>query len=118
MVEGLTSPAHVTYWFIEGRILFWILHLLGFACFCFIVARRLAPLMRAQRDFRFDQPLLRLGRVFQFWLGQWRHPRYKAAGAIHILIFAGFIILVMRAFSLLILGVSDHFVTPGGEFYS
>jgi Fe-S oxidoreductase len=54
-----------------------------------------------------------LGRVLQFWLGQWKHPRYKAAGAIHILIFAGFICLAIRTFSLLILGLSDNFAVPG-----
>ena len=49
----------------------------------------------------------------KFWLGQWKHPRYRIAGIIHILIFAGFIVLVMRAFSVLILGVSENFVMPG-----
>ena len=88
------------------------LHLLGIACFAFILARRLAPLVRAECDSRFDRPLLRLGRVLQFWLGQWRHPRYKFAGIVHILIFLGFLILVSRAFSLLALGVSDSFIPP------
>jgi Fe-S oxidoreductase len=57
--------------------------------------------------------LNRLGLLLQFWLGQWKHPRYRIAGIIHILIFAGFIVLVIRAVSLLILGVSDSFVMPG-----
>ena len=35
----------------------------------------------------------RLGRVFKYWLGQWKHPRYRAAGILHIFIFAGFIVL-------------------------
>jgi Fe-S oxidoreductase len=84
---------------------------------------RLTPLIRAQRDFRFDQPLIRLGRVLKFWLGQWRHPRYPIAGTIHILIFAGFILLATRAFTLLIQGVVPNFVMPGlsgeaGHVYS
>jgi Fe-S oxidoreductase len=69
----------------------------------------MSPLLRGERDFRFDRPLTRMGMLLRFWLGQWRHPRYMTAGLIHILIFAGFIILVSRAFSLLILGVSDNF---------
>jgi Fe-S oxidoreductase len=113
MVEGVQSPALATYWLIQGRVLFLIIPLLGTACFAYIVARRLTPLLRAQRDFRFDQPLVRLGKVFKFWLGQWKHPRYRLAGTIHILIFAGFILLATRAFTLLIQGVSPDFVVPG-----
>jgi Fe-S oxidoreductase len=116
-VEGLTSPAHANYWLIQGRTLFWILHLLGVACFSYIVVKRLRPLLRAQRDLRFDRPLSRLGKVLQFWLGQWKHPRYRVAGAIHLLIFAGFLLLAFRAFCLLALGVWD-FEPPGGVLYS
>ena len=113
MVEAIQSPAHATYWLIQGRLLFLIIYLLGTACFSYIVARRLQPLLRGEQDCRLDQPLRRLGRVLQFWLGQWKHPRYRLAGTIHILIFAGFIILATRAFSVLALGVSDGFVMPG-----
>jgi Fe-S oxidoreductase len=109
----LHSPAQATYWFVQGRVLYLILHLLGVACFIYIVARRLTPLMRAQRDMRFDRPLTRLGRVAQYWLAQWRHPRYPAAGFIHILIFAGFIILITRALSVLAIGIWPDFVMPG-----
>ena len=97
----------------SGRTLFLILHILGLVCFAYIVARRLLPLFRAQSDFRFDRPWVRLGRVLKFWLGQWKHPRYKGAGILHIFIFAGFILLAMRAFTVLIVGVSPSFVMPG-----
>ena len=116
--EGIDSIAGATYWLIHGRELFLFLHLLGLTCFAYIVARRLAPLLRAQRDFRFDRPWTRLGRVLQFWLGQWRHPRYRFAGVIHILIFAGFLMLASRAFALLALGISDRFaVAEAGGLY-
>jgi Fe-S oxidoreductase len=113
MVVGLQSAADTTFWLIPGRILFLIIPFLGTLLFAYIVARRLTPLLRAQRDFRFDHPLLRIGNVLKFWLGQWRHPRYRFAGTIHILIFAGFILLATRAFTLLIQGVSPNFVMPG-----
>jgi len=74
---------------------------------------RMVPLIRGERDFRFDQPWVRLGRVLKFWLGQWKQPRYKLAGTLHIFIFAGFIVLAIRAFSVLIAGVSENFVMPG-----
>jgi len=97
----------------SGSTLFLILHLLGIACFAYIVARRMAPLMRAQRDVRFDRPVERLGLVLKFWFGQWKHPRFRTSGILHILIFAGFILLFTRAMTVLILGVRDGFVMPG-----
>jgi Fe-S oxidoreductase len=109
----ILSPAQATYWLISGRTLFLAMHVLGLVCFAYIIYRRLVPLFRAAPDFRFDQPWRRLGRVGKYWLGQWKHPRYKTAGIIHILIFTGFLVLAARAFSLLILGVSDGFIMPG-----
>jgi Fe-S oxidoreductase len=113
MVEALHSPAQATYWLIPGHVLFMIVPILGVACFTFIVVKRLRPLFRGAPDFRLDHIPLRFMKVLQFWLGQWKHPRYKTAGMIHILVFAGFILLATRAFSVLILGVHDNFVMPG-----
>jgi len=111
MVEG--NHLAVTSWLVSGRALFLAIHVLGIVGFAYIVARRLVPLTRAERDLRFDQPLARLRMVLKFWLGQWKHPRYKTAGILHILFFSGFILLAMRAFTVLILGVSYNFVMPG-----
>ncbi len=110
---GSYFPAQVTDWLTPGRNLFLAIHVLGVACFAYIVERRLVPLLRAERDPRFDRPLARLGKVCKFWLGQWKHPRYKTAGTLHILIFSGFILLATRAFTVLIVGVSGNFVMPG-----
>ena len=107
------SPGQATDWLVTSRILFLLIHVSGVALFSFIVAKRVAPLLRAERDFRFDRPFSRLARTLQFWFGQWRQPRYKTAGIIHILIFAGFIILAIRTFSLLIFGLTDDFAVPG-----
>ena len=107
------SPAETMYWFIQGKTLYLALHVLGLICFAYIVARRLTPLLQAQRDDRFDRPCLRLGRVAQFWLGQWKHPRFPTAGILHIIVFACFLVLATRAFTLLVLGVDDTFVMPG-----
>ncbi len=115
MVEGIQSPAQVTYWLITGRELFIVLNLLGIDCFLYIVSKRMVPLIRGERDWRFDRPFVRLERVLQYWLGQWKHPRYPTAGTMHILFFAGFLILATQAFSLLILGVSRDFVLPGSS---
>jgi Fe-S oxidoreductase len=112
-MENIQSLAQMTSWLATGRILLLLIHLLGVGCFAYIVAKRLVPLIRGERDFRFDQPLVRLRRVLKFWLGQWKHPRYRTAGIIHIFIFAGFIVLAIRAFAVLIVGVSENFVMPG-----
>jgi len=98
---------------VPGRTLFLTIHLLGVASFSYIVAKRLVPLIRGERDLRFDHPFERMGKVLKFWLGQWKQPRYRFAGTIHIFIFAGFIVLAMRAFTVLIVGVSENFVMPG-----
>ena len=109
---GPESAAQLTSWLVPGRNLFLSIHVLGIVCFAYIVTKRLIPLLRGERDFRFDRPFARLRRTLQFWLGQWKHPRYKTAGIIHILIFAGFIVLAIRTFSVLILGLSDNFACP------
>src|ERR1017187_9723876 len=113
MLEGIHSQGQATQWLIWGRILFFLIHVAGVSCFSFIVAKRLMPLLRGERDFRFDRPFTRFTRTLQFWFGQWRHPRYITAGTIHVFIFAGFLVLAVRTFSVLILGLSDNFGVPG-----
>ncbi len=108
-MEAVQSFSLVTSWLVPGKVLFLIIHLLGLVCFAYIVSRRLLPLLRAERDSRFDRPLARVGKVLKFWFGQWKHPRYPTAGINHILIFAGFILLACRAFSVLLVGVSQKF---------
>jgi Fe-S oxidoreductase len=122
MVEGFQSPAQASYWLVQGRVLFLMIYLLGTACFSYVVARRLTPLLRGQQDFRFDRPWARLARVLKFWLGQWKHPRYRVAGTLHLLIFAGFIILATRALTVLVQGIAPDLAMPGlsgkaGEVY-
>jgi len=113
MFATTQSISQVTSWLHPEQGLFLLIHLLGLVCFAYIVTRRLVPLVRAERDLRFDKPLARLGKICQFWLGQWKHPRYRTAGVLHILIFTGFLLLAMRAFTVLIVGVSENFVMPG-----
>ena len=73
-MEGIQLAGQVTPWLASGRTLFLIIHLLGITSFAYIVARRLVPLLRAERDFRFDRHLARLGKVLKFGLGQWNIP--------------------------------------------
>jgi Fe-S oxidoreductase len=106
------TPATIENLFLTQHGLLMSIHVLGIACFFYIVFKRIEPLLRAERDLRFDQPLVRVGMVAKYWFGQWRHPRYRFAGILHIIIFAGFLLLAARAFSLLIVGVFPNFVMP------
>ncbi len=107
----MQSAAQWTSWL--DTILFLLIPVLGVALFSYIVARRLVPLFQAQRDIRFDQPWLRLERVLQYWLGQWKQPRYFFAGVLHIFIFAGFLVLLVHSFSLVLVGIFGRFAMPG-----
>ena len=109
----IPGAEQIAYWLIPGRPLFLIIHVFGIASFAYIVARRLVPIIRAERDDRFGHPWARLRMVFKFWLGQWKHPRYRTAGTIHILVFASFILLVARAFIVLFGGAPGNLVIPG-----
>jgi Fe-S oxidoreductase len=113
MLEGIYSPAQASYGPIPGRVLFSIIPLLGVACFSYIVGKRIVPLLRGAADSRLDHAAVRLMRVLRFWLGQWKQPRYWVAGVLHIVIFAGFLVLAARSASLVIMGVSEHWVLPG-----
>lgn len=112
-MENLLASPQLVSALSRGSVLFWLVHVLGVLCFAYIVYRRLIPLTRAQRDLRFDHPLLRFRNVLKYWLGQWKHPRYKTAGVLHILIFAAFIVLAVRALTVLLLGIKYDFVLPG-----
>ncbi len=68
-MEGIQSAAQVTSWLVTGRALFLLIHLLGIACFSYIVARRLVPLIRGERDLRFDQPWVRSGKGSEILAG-------------------------------------------------
>ena len=119
MLPGLHCSAQAMPWAMPTQNLFLILQLLGLMCFGYIVAKRLVPLFRAAPDFRLDRPGLRLRKVAQFWFGQWKHPRYKTAGVMHLFIFAGFLILATRAFYLLIFGIGGDLAATGaaGRLY-
>ncbi|MFW6177985.1 MAG: (Fe-S)-binding protein, partial [Desulfohalobiaceae bacterium] len=81
--------------------------------FAYIVARRLIPLAKARPDPRLNRVRERGKAVLKFWLAQYKQPRYMLAGVLHILIFAGFIILSIRSISLVIVGFNPDFVFPG-----
>lgn len=109
--------------FFPAAILSLIIPVAGIAVFTYIMARRTAPLVRANPDNRLDRIDQRIINLIIVWLGQVRQPRYMLAGVLHIIIFAGFLILSIRSTSLVIIGLSDGFVLPGfggalGDIYN
>ncbi len=85
------------------KILFLLIPLLGLGCFAWIMARRIAPLLRGAPDPRLERIPERIGLVLKIWLAQWRQPRYMLAGVLHIVVFFGFLILAARSIQLVVL---------------
>jgi len=108
----LVSPAEFTFLGIPTVIFSLLIPVIGVGCFAYIMARRVAPLVKAAPDHRFDRIPERIFRVIKLWLLQWRQPRYMTAGVLHIMIFIGFLVLAIRSTELVILGVSEDFTFP------
>ena len=113
METVLIAPAKYFFLFIPTVVFSILIPLLGVAMFTYIIAIRMAPLVKAAPDSRFDRLPQRIYHVLKIWLGQYRQPRYMMAGVVHIMIFAGFLILSIRSCSLVIIGISESFVMPG-----
>ena len=113
METALIAPANYTLFGIPTVIFSVLIPVVGVALFAYIMALRAAPLVRANPDLRFDRIAQRLYNVLKIWLGQYRQPRYMLAGVVHIIIFAGFLILSIRSCSLVVMGIDPDFVMPG-----
>jgi len=72
------------------------------AVFARSVYLRLAPLRALRREDRTDRPRERLAALARFGLGQRRllDPEERAAGLLHVLIFAAFLVLALRTLTL------------------
>ncbi|MFW5931174.1 MAG: heterodisulfide reductase-related iron-sulfur binding cluster [Desulfosalsimonas sp.] len=113
MEHALISPAAYTIFGIPTVIFSVLIPIVAVALFAYIIAKRMAPLVKARPDYRFDRPAQRVFQVIKIWLAQWKHPRYMTAGVIHIVIFLGFLILSVRSLEMVIKGISAGFVFPG-----
>lgn len=121
-MSPLVSPAQATLAGFPLLILSGLIPALGIGVFIYLLVRRLAPLQAAAGDARCGNGRERFSRVLSLWLGQVRQYRYLTAGIIHVVIFFGFLILALRALSLVFLGIDEDFVFPGlsgvaGEIY-
>lgn len=113
MEPALTSPASASFLGIPTMLFSIIIPIVGTGLFIYIMYRRIAPLLAAAPDQRFDRIGDRILKLLRIWLIQWRQPRYMLAGVLHILIFAGFLILSVRSSALVAIGFWEGFVVPG-----
>ncbi len=109
----LISPAKASFLGIPAVIFSFLLPIAGVALFAYIMARRMAPLVRAAPDPRLDRPGERLRRMLKYAVGQYRHPRYLLPGVLHIGLFSGFVVLSLRSITLVLNGIVDGYVLPG-----
>jgi len=122
MTPELVSPAKAFFFGIPAVLLWWIIPLTGIGVFSYILYRRSTPLLAGSPDPRMNRWAKRVRAVLWYALGQSRQPRYPLAGILHILLFAGFIILSLRSLTLVFVGIIDGFTLPGlgggfGAFY-
>ena len=111
-IEGIDSPAQATYWVVRGECCSRSFR--SWASRASPISwqnawRRCCEARRIPVLTSFD----RLARKLKFWLAQWKQPRYLLAGVLHIIIFAGFLVLSVRSVSLVVLGVSRAFRDAG-----
>ncbi len=86
-----------------------ILLLVGWGVFAHSAWRRWNLMMVGTAEKRFDQIGIRLWRTLFYGFGQWRMKRYPLAGTAHIMIFAGFAILLQRTLILWGRGFDESF---------
>ena len=98
-----------------------LLLLAAFAGFAWLAWRKLAIVAALQPEVRWDRPGARLANVLRLGLLQTRmlEGDFKP-GLMHLVIFLGFMTLLVRKLQLLVLGYDAHFVFPGlpGALYT
>jgi hypothetical protein len=102
------APAAQSYFGLPGSALQLILLILSLGAFSFIMWKRFGLLRLGASDPRFDHLGARLMKLLVVGFGQSRQPRYAVAGTLHILIFAGFLILSIRSITLIGEGSFDR----------
>jgi Fe-S oxidoreductase len=110
---ALIPPAGGTFLFIPTFIIYTLIPVAGITLFLYMIVMRLKPLVLAQPDVPVSQIPQRLIQLLKVWLLQWRHPRYRLAGVLHILLFAGFLILGLRSLEMMFIGIKPGFSLLG-----
>lgn len=110
---ALIPPSNTTLLFIPAVLVYILIPLVGMTIFAYMIVNRIKPLRNAAPDDRSNHLSQRLIQLLKIWLLQQRHPRYLLAGVLHILLFAGFLLLGLRSFELIFVGIIPGFHMPG-----
>ena len=108
----MLEPADVPIAGIQAPILALIILATALFLFAFIMYQRIQLLLKGMPDPRFDDIGERIKLALKYGFGQFRQPRYLGAGVLHILLFAGFMILSLRSLTLIGQGFSAGFHLP------
>ncbi len=112
-MHALIPPANGSFLFIPAWFIYLLIPVVGITLFIYIMVMRIKPMVLAAPDKPLDEIPKRVVSVIKIWLLQWRHPRYMDAGVLHILLFAGFLLLGMRSTELMFVGIKADFALPG-----
>jgi Fe-S oxidoreductase/nitrate reductase gamma subunit len=96
------TPTREIYWNISGIIWMYILACISFIIFGLKFYQRFKLWKSGKPDARLDHVGLRLKLVIQYALGQGRLVKKKFAGLLHVLMYAGFIVLLIGTILILI----------------
>jgi Fe-S oxidoreductase/nitrate reductase gamma subunit len=99
---------------LPGRLVFDLLVLAATVAFLFSMSRRIRVLLAGRPDNRFTRLPERARRTLEFAFAQKRMFRDLYAGAFHILIFGGFVVLTVRTLELVVEGLIPRFVLLPG----
>jgi Fe-S oxidoreductase len=113
MDVALISPAKTMLFALPAVVVYTAIPVIGIALFGYLIYSRLKPLLKAAPDPRANKLPQRTAQLLKIWLLQQRHPRYLAAGVLHILLFAGFLILGLRSLEMIFVGIVPDFSMPG-----
>jgi Fe-S oxidoreductase len=108
----LLEPADVPLAGIPSPYVALVILLTAILLFFYVMYRRIHVLTQALPDERFSNIGERIRLALVYGFGQARQPRYLVAGILHILLFAGFIILSLRSLTLIGRGFSSDFHLP------
>jgi len=113
METVLIPPANAYFLGIPTIVFSFLIPIAGLVVFAYIITMRGIPLLKAAPDNRWNRFGERFQKLLKIWLFQYRHPRYMLAGVLHIILFAGFLVLGIRSTSLVFIGISENFIFPG-----
>ena len=91
----MDSPMYTNVWFIPGWLFFAIVVIVAITLFATKVRRRIMVLMLGAPENRIDQPVRRFGALIARVFGQTKILRESYTGILHVLIFYGFVVLII-----------------------